>query len=256
VSIHPGDDRVGALLHGGGRVQRPGELVEGGVEALEVLALLAYEVGVDPARVHGAHAHALVGDLEPQAVGELLDRGLGGRVRGHPRRHREGGGGGDDHHVAAALGDVRQRGGDGAHDAVEVDLDRSQQHLDRRDRDGAAVADAGVGEHDVDAAERGHGAGDGAVHLGLVGDVGLEPGGALAELARERAQALRLQAHERHAGALGDDAAGGLGADAARGAGDQHDLVLESHASHITRLVPVRTVSSVSSYPEPGFRNG
>ena len=88
------------------------------------------------------------------------------------------------------------------------------QHVGRADRDGAAVADAGVGEHDVDAAERGHGAGDGAVHRRLVGHVGLEPRGAVAELVGERAQPLGLQAHQRDARALGGGAAGGLGADA------------------------------------------
>ena len=130
-----------------------GSLSEHAVERRRLGLLVAHQVGVDPRRMHGADAHALVGDLEPQRVAERLDAGLRRRVGGQTRQHGERRRRGDDAHVAAARDDVRQGGGDGTDDADEVDVDRAHDDLDRAHRDRVVVRHAGVRHDDVDAAE-------------------------------------------------------------------------------------------------------
>ncbi|HVE78493.1 MAG TPA: hypothetical protein VNA89_06515, partial [Gemmatimonadaceae bacterium] len=156
----------------------------------QVVLLVAHHVGVYPAGVRGADLHPLVRDLEPQRVAELLDAALRRRVgrdprhRGHRRRR------GDEQVVAAPGRHLRQRRRHGAHDADEVDLDHPRQRRHRRDRQRAVVGDAGVGDDDVDPAERLYRPVHGALERPLIGDVALEPAVARPQLARQRRQPL------------------------------------------------------------------
>ena len=96
--------------------------------------------------------------------------------------------------------------------------------------DGAEVRDAGVGDADVDAAERLDRAGDGGVERVLAADVGLEADVAgSGQLGADGLELLGLQPDERDLRPAAGEHARELGPDPARGARDQHGLPRELH---------------------------
>ncbi|MFO1265993.1 MAG: hypothetical protein U1F67_03860 [Rubrivivax sp.] len=111
------------------------------------------------------------GHLGPQAVEEAVQRMLARRVGGACQERRVAGDAGDGHQHAAAREQVRQGRLRDVHGAEEVDFDDAADDFGRGVCQRAVVADAGVGEEPVDAAEVRHRARDGRLAGGAVGDV-------------------------------------------------------------------------------------
>lgn len=114
--------------------------------------------------------------------------------------------------------------------AQHVDVHDLAIVLDGRVADRAGPFEAGVGEDDVEAAEGLDGVSDHGLDLGLVGDVGLNEGGAAAGLLNQcdgLFAFLLAATGDDDACALLGEGDGGFAADAAGAAGDENDLVGE-----------------------------
>ena len=86
------------------------------------------------------------------------------------------------------------------------------------------LGDAGVGHHDVEAAEALDRLGDGGHDRGVVGDVGADPDRPLADPLGRLARLLGVEIDDRDRGAAHVQLARRLVADPARGAGNQRHL--------------------------------
>ena len=93
--------------------------------------------------------------------------------------------------------------------------------------------DAGIGDEDIDRAERLDRARDAVIDLVFLGHVHADADGSLgaAELLGGRHGAILVEIGNHHAAARLDIALGDFMADAARGAGDEGNLAVELHAA-------------------------
>ncbi len=117
--------------------------------------------------------------------------------------------------------------------AVEVDLHRPLERLDRHVEKGVERADAGIVDEDVDLAERGHRAVDKGARRLRIGDVAVQREGAapqrldLGDAARRAF--IVVQIVDRDIGAVPRGADRSGTADPRRPAGDKHCLALKQH---------------------------
>jgi len=113
--------------------------------------------------------------------------------------------------------------------------DVGTQHLLERRQRGAAdrrrARNAGIGEHNIEPAERFDGGGDGALGRGDIGRVGLDRQQIGAQFPGDRVEPCPIAAGDRDLRALGDEQARRGKTDAAVAAGDQRRLVREPHGT-------------------------
>jgi hypothetical protein len=96
---------------------------------------------------------------------------------------------------------VRQARPHGAPDPEQVDLDGPLERVRIDPAHHPGRGDARIRHHRIDAAEALDRSHDRGLERVAIGDVGLEPGGVLADLARHPLEILGLEADERDAGA-------------------------------------------------------
>ena len=183
----------------------------------------AGHVGVDLGEVADADARARGAQLDAQRVPERLDRRLRRAVGAEQRGVDGGGERGDRQRVAAAVGDVRARRAQRVVGAEHVDRERALEDLRVAADERELRGDAGVGDDDVETAERGRRrrrrprrpasrSATSQLAPGRVAAARRRPPPALGLEARASATRAPRSCRRR----------GERGADAARGAGDQH----------------------------------
>ena len=199
----------------------------------------------------------MVGEFDPQRPGELVDTCLAGRVGRVERAVDERVDRRDDEDVAAPLDHRRQCGADRAPLAEQVDVDGPLEFagIDGQDRL-RGRGDAGVGDHDVDAAEPGDRGVGGALQRVQVAHVGLERGRALAELGGQLLQWFQPPADQSYPRAARVGLAGDLGADAAGRAGDEHDTTVQLEARRGAEHAPGDGQRSCSAHSRGTERAG
>jgi hypothetical protein len=184
--------------------------------------------GVGGARVDTAHPDALGQVIGGHGQGEGLHGALGGAVQGpvgqpDAGRNRAG----VDHH-RIRRGPQEGQGGPGHPDDPEdVDVEHLVPLAVGVGLDGAGGADAGVVDHDVEAAQPLGGLADRRPDRGVVGPVG-------ADLLQRRLRGGRGHVQAGHPGAPGGQQPGGGQADARGAAGDQRPQAGELGVGHGT----------------------
>ena len=125
----------------------------------------------------------------------------------------------------------------GAQHAEDVRLELPPVVVEGRALDRAHHAEAGVGDHHVEAAEGVPGGRHGALEVAVDGDVAGERRGRgrplALELGGQRGEAIRAAGDEREVGALTGELAGQRRADPGRGAGDQDRLAVAKRVTGV-----------------------
>ncbi len=191
-------------------------------------------IGTDDAGAVGVDGDSVGGEFLGCGLGESADGEFGGGIDAEERvAFVSGDGGGvDDFSFLAAVFEFFGGGLDSPKDAVDVDFKNEVDFFGGDVGEGFDLGDAGVVDHDVEAAEFFFGVIDGGENLIAFGDVGFENGGFPAEvfhLIGDGFHVFVLEVGDGDVGSFFGEAEGDGAADSLSGSGDECDFSLDIH---------------------------